>query len=73
MSQAIQLTAVVWREGDWYVSECIELGVASQGSTERLALRNLKEAVHLYLEDEEGKVRWPVDLKRKIVPISLSA
>ncbi len=65
MSDRIRLTAVVWREEDWYVSECIELGVASQGRTEKAALRNLKQAVLLYLtNDDTGEVKWPVELER---------
>ena len=74
MGETIRLTAVVWREGDWYVSQCVELGVASQGRTEKAALRNLRQAVLLYLSDDEtGKVRWPVELERKVLPLTLSA
>ena len=42
--------ATVWREGDWYVSQCLEADVASQGKTEAEALANLKEALELYFE-----------------------
>jgi predicted RNase H-like HicB family nuclease len=42
--------ATVWREGPWYVSQCLELGVASQGKTEDEALSNLKEALELHFE-----------------------
>ena len=74
MPETIKLTAVVWREGNWYVSQCAELGVASQGRTEKAALRNLKQAVLLYLSDDEtGKVTWPIELERKLVPLTLSA
>ncbi len=74
MSNTIRLTAVVWQEGDWYASQCVELGVASQGRTEKAALRNLKQAVLLYLSDDEtGKVSWPVELERKVLPLTLSA
>ena len=74
MGNTIKLTAVVWQEGDWYVSQCVEVGVASQGRTEKAALRNLKQAVLLYLTDDEtGKVTWPVELERKLVPLTLSA
>lgn len=38
-------TASVWREGDWYVAQCLEFDIASQGETEDEALSNLKEAV----------------------------
>ena len=39
--------ATVWREGDWYVSQCLEIDVASQGATEEDALAKLKEALEL--------------------------
>jgi predicted RNase H-like HicB family nuclease len=42
--------ATVWREGKWWVSQCLEVGVASQGETEEEALANLKEALELHLE-----------------------
>jgi len=42
--------ATVWREGKWYVSQCLEVDIASQGETEEEALVNLKEAVELYFE-----------------------
>ena len=40
----------VWREGDWFVSQCLEVDVASQGKTEEEALANLREALELYFE-----------------------
>jgi predicted RNase H-like HicB family nuclease len=45
------LTAVIHREGKWYVAECPETGTASQGVTMEEALTNLKEATELYLEE----------------------
>ena len=42
--------ASVWKEGDWYVSQCLEVDVASQGETEEEALANLREALELYFE-----------------------
>ncbi len=44
------LAATVWRKGKWYVAQCLEVDVASQGETEEDALTNLKEAVELHLE-----------------------
>lgn len=46
-------TAVVTREGKFYVSECPELGIASQGLSLEESLENLKEAIELYLECED--------------------
>lgn len=42
--------ASVWREGNWFVAQCLELDIASQGETESEALANLKEALDLYFE-----------------------
>jgi predicted RNase H-like HicB family nuclease len=42
--------ATVWREGDWYVSQCLEMDVASQGESEEEALADLKEALELHFE-----------------------
>ena len=47
------LSAVITKGEIAYVSHCPELGVTSQGSTEADALNNLREAVELYLEDED--------------------
>ena len=43
-------SATVWREGEWYVSQCLEIDVASQGATEEEALDNLREALELHFE-----------------------
>ena len=42
--------ATVWREGNWFVSQCLEVDVASQGETEEEALANLREALELHFE-----------------------
>ena len=43
-------SATVWREGDWFISQCLDMDVASQGSTEEEALANLREALELHFE-----------------------
>jgi predicted RNase H-like HicB family nuclease len=48
-----KLSAVITKEGDMYVSLCLELDIVSQGKSVDEALDNLKEAVELYLEDED--------------------
>ena len=45
-----QLTAIIHKEDDIYVSFCPELDIASQGSTIEEAKDNLKEAVELFFE-----------------------
>ena len=46
--------ATVWQEGDWFVSQCLEVDVASQGETEEEALANLKEALELHFESPQA-------------------
>ena len=50
MEKKIELTAVIEREGDSYVSLCPELDIASQGETIELARTNLIEALELFYE-----------------------
>ena len=45
-----KFSAILTKDGGWFVSYCPELGVASQGKTRKTALKNLREAVELYLE-----------------------
>ena len=55
-----QLTALIERDGDGYVSLCPELDIASQGYTIEQARENLKEALELFFETaspEEVKTR----------------
>jgi predicted RNase H-like HicB family nuclease len=41
-------TASITQEGDWYVAQCLEVDMASQGETEEEALVNLGEALALH-------------------------
>ena len=53
-----KLTAVIEKEGKWYVATCPELGVASQGRTNEEAELMLQEAVELLLEEaDEAEIR----------------
>jgi predicted RNase H-like HicB family nuclease len=54
--RSLEFSSVVTREGKWYVADCPELEIASQGKTIELALKNLREAIELYLQDEDAKV-----------------
>ena len=47
----IDLKATIWKEGKHYVSQCLNVDVASFGATKKEALTNLEEALELYLED----------------------
>ena len=45
-----RFTASVWQEGEWFVAQCLEVDVASQGETEAQAIENLREALELHFE-----------------------
>ncbi len=53
-----RLTAVIEKEGSWYVATCPELGVASQGRSFEEAESMIQEAVELLLEEaDEAEIR----------------
>ena len=54
MTQIKQLTAIIEREGDGYVSLCPELDIASQGDTTEEARANLIEALELFFETADA-------------------
>ncbi len=47
-------SATVIREGKWYVAQCLEVDIASQGKTEVQAIKNLQEALELHFEDPKA-------------------
>ncbi len=53
----ISIKNVVWKEGKYYVAQCLNVEVSSFGETRQEALANLDEALELYFEDhKEAKV-----------------
>jgi predicted RNase H-like HicB family nuclease len=50
------MTASIVREGDWFVAQCLEVDVASQGETVEEALANLREAIELHFEPPTASV-----------------
>jgi predicted RNase H-like HicB family nuclease len=53
MVKTLTFSGVVWKEEDLYVAWCPELDIASQGKRMEEVLDNLREAIELYLEDED--------------------
>jgi len=44
-------TVVLRKEGNWYTAWAADVDIVSQGKTMEEAMKNIKEAVELYLED----------------------
>lgn len=42
---------IVWKEGEYYVAQCLNIEVSSFGKSKEGALKNLYEAIELYMED----------------------
>lgn len=51
-----QINYCVYREDEIHVAQCLNVDVSSFGATEKEAVDNLREAVELYLEGEDGVV-----------------
>jgi predicted RNase H-like HicB family nuclease len=47
------MTNIVWKEGKYYVAQCLNVDVSSFGKTKKEALKNLDEALLLYFEGEK--------------------
>ncbi|HKR01120.1 MAG TPA: type II toxin-antitoxin system HicB family antitoxin [Pyrinomonadaceae bacterium] len=45
-----KFTANVWQEDQWFIAQCREVDLASQGESEEEALTNLREALELHFE-----------------------
>ncbi|MFA4856022.1 MAG: type II toxin-antitoxin system HicB family antitoxin [archaeon] len=70
-----KFSAVLTKGKVAFVAFCPEFGVTSQGRSEKSALGNLKEAVELYLEDEDVQemLKKNPARKAKICSIAVSA
>ena len=51
----------VYKEGEHYVSRCLNVDVASFGTTVDEAIHNLVEAVELYFEDDHHEEYIPIE------------
>lgn len=50
-------TASIWREDNWFIAQCLEVDIASQGQSGEAALDNLAEALELYFEAPQPSLK----------------
>ncbi len=50
---------IIYKEGDYYVSQCLNVDISSFGNTVQEAIDNLREAVELYFEDNDEMETMP--------------
>ncbi len=53
-----QMKYVVYQDGAFYVSQCLNVDVSSFGKTPEEAVEQLNEAVTLYFQDEKRATRF---------------
>jgi predicted RNase H-like HicB family nuclease len=46
-----RVTVHTWQEGNWWIAQCLEVDIATQGRTEQDALDNIRDALDLYFEE----------------------
>jgi predicted RNase H-like HicB family nuclease len=67
-----EFTAIVERDGDWFIAYCLEIpGANGQGRTKDECLENLSQAVDLILEDrrEDALRGIPADATRETISV----
>ena len=67
-----EFTAIVERDGDWYIAYCLEVpGANGQGTTVEECKNSLAAAIELILEDRrEDMLRGvPSDAQREVVTV----
>ncbi|HLG02589.1 MAG TPA: type II toxin-antitoxin system HicB family antitoxin [Bacteroidia bacterium] len=66
----VSLKNIIWKEGKYYVAQCLNVDVSSFGKTKKEALTNLNEALELYFEDSKivklAKVERPEIFSSKV-------
>jgi predicted RNase H-like HicB family nuclease len=53
-----QIKYLVYQEGKYYVSQCLNVDISSFGENIEEAIKNLKEAVELYFENEQQELEY---------------
>lgn len=64
------LKSVVWKEGKYYIAQCLNVDISSFGKTKKQALKNLDEALDLYFEDEPPPKFSKIE-KVEVVPMQV--
>ena len=55
-NKSLKFVSTAWKEGKYYIAQCLNVDVSSFGKTKKEALKNLEEALALYLEDKPRRL-----------------
>jgi len=67
-----EFTAIIERDGDWYIAYCAEIpGANGQGKTKEECLENLREAIELILEErrQDSLAGIPPDVQQELIAV----
>ena len=64
----MRVTAAISKDGEWFVAQCLEVDIASQGRSLNEARDNLAEALALHFEGQDVDIGDPP----VIVPIDVA-
>jgi len=69
-----KFTAIIEKDGQWYVAHCPELDIASQGKSVKEARKNLKDAIALFFQHASpseiaNRLHSEVIVTQMVVPI----
>lgn len=71
-----EFTAVIERDGEWYIAYCPEVpGANGQGRTKEETRRSLSEAIALILEDRRADALRgvPPEAEREVITVEIAA
>ncbi len=51
----LSLKTVIWKEGKYYIAQCLNVDVSTFGKTKIEATKNIKEALELYFDGRNTK------------------
>ena len=70
----ISVQNVVWKEGRYYVAQCLNVDVSSFGKTKKEALINTKKAIKVYMEAiEKSEMNKSFSKEIIYIPVSFAA
>jgi predicted RNase H-like HicB family nuclease len=75
LAQAVDrsLQVVIYREGDGFVAQCLNVDVASDGATEAEARANILEALELYFDEPEASADYQTVADAHIEQLTLKS
>lgn len=62
----VSVNNIVWKEGKYFVAQCLNADISSFGTTRKDALKNLDEALALYFEESPRPVLSEVRLPKLV-------